>query len=322
MAAAITLSLLWPELGAPGGPIDFGLLTKAGIALVFFLHGAALSPAALKAGATHWQLHLLVQGTTFVLFPLLGGLIWFATPHLLPEGLRLGFFFLCAICSTISSSVAMTAMARGNVAAAIFNATLSGLIGMILTPLLMGIVSALGQGGPTIGAAILDIVKALLAPFLIGHLCRPLIGDLIARHKKIVSLLDRGVIVLIVFVSFAESTAAGLWSRFGIVTLALVALIALVLLGIALGCTTFFSRRLGLSRPDEAAAVFCGSKKSLANGAPIAKILFAGHPAIGMIVLPLLIYHQIQLIVCAMLARRYAAAVTSSEVRPESRAAG
>lgn len=308
MAAAIAIALLYPQAGAADGPLHLPLVTHIGIAFVFFLHGAALSPQALRAGAAHWRLHLLVQSTTFVLFPLVAGGIWMATDGLLPDGLRLGFFFLGALCSTITSSVAMTALARGNVAVAIFNATLSGLIGMVATPLLVGLVSTLGSGGPSIGEAVADIGRTLLLPFAAGQLARPLIGGLVARHKKVTSVLDRGIIVLIVLGSFSESTASGLWTKFSAGDLVAVAGVVLLLLLLAIGYTTAISRALGLDRHDEAAAVFCGSKKSLANGAPIAKILFAGNPAIGLIMLPLLFYHQIQLVVCAALARRYASA--------------
>ncbi|WP_157220370.1 bile acid:sodium symporter family protein [Flavisphingomonas formosensis] len=307
MASAIILALLWPALGTADGPLHLGIVTEIGIACVFFLHGAALSPQALRSGATHWRLHLLVQSTTFVLFPIVGFGLWFATKGLMADGLRLGFFYLCALSSTISSSVAMTGIARGNVAVAVFNASLSGLIGMIVTPFLVGLVSATGAGGPSVGAAILDIVKTLLLPFALGQIARSFIGGWVGRNKKLTSTLDRGVIVLIVYNSFCESTLSGLWSKFSVATFALVAILSLLLLVLALLYTTLISRWMGLSKADEAAAVFCGSKKSLANGAPIAKILFAGNPAIGMIMLPLLLYHQIQLIICANLARRYAA---------------
>ncbi|WCT74484.1 bile acid:sodium symporter [Sphingomonas naphthae] len=306
MASAIVLALLFPWVGMDDGPVHLGILTTIGIAGVFFLHGANLAPKALRDGALHWRLHLLVQGTTFLFFPLIGAALYFASEGWLPDGLRLGFFYLGALSSTISSSVAMTAMARGNVAVAVFNATLSGLIGMVATPLLVRLVSTVGAGGPAVGEAILDILKTLLLPFALGQACRPLIGAFLHRHKKVVSTLDRGVIVLIVFGSFAESTASGLWRQFSPQSFLIVTGLAAGMLALALFFTISISRLLKLDTADEAAAVFCGSKKSLANGAPIAKILFAGNPAIGMIVLPVLLYHQIQLIVCASLARRYA----------------
>lgn len=307
MLGAVLLALAWPALGVRGGPLHLDVVMPIGIAAVFFLHGAALSPAALRAGAAHWRLHLMVQSTTFVLFPLIGGIIWFATRQVLPDGLRLGFFFLCALPSTISSSVAMTALARGNVAVAVFNATLSGLIGMIATPVLVGLAGTSGPHGPPLGDAILDIARTLLLPFALGQLCRRWIGQRVAANKRATAFVDRGVIVLIVFASFSESTATGLWRQFSVLVLAGVALLALLLLGAVLGYARLASRAIGLDRADEAAAVFCASKKSLANGAPMAQLLFAGNPSLGMIVLPMLLYHQIQLIVCAQLARRYAA---------------
>lgn len=311
MLGAVLLALAWPALGARGGPLHLDVVMPIGIAAVFFLHGAALSPAALRAGATHWRLHLMVQSTTFVLFPLIGGIIWFCTRQVLPEGLRLGFFFLCALPSTISSSIAMTALARGNVAVAVFNATLSGLIGMIATPLLIGLAGTVelhgGPHGPPLGDAILDIMRTLLLPFALGQLCRRWIGERVAANKRVTAFVDRGVIVLIVFASFSESTATGLWAHFSLLVLVGVAVLALLLLGAVLGYARLASRAIGLDRADEAAAVFCASKKSLANGAPMAQLLFAGNPSLGMIMLPMLLYHQIQLIVCAQLARRYAA---------------
>jgi solute carrier family 10 (sodium/bile acid cotransporter), member 7 len=316
LVSAIVLALLWPQPGAADGVLHLGLVTHAGIALIFFVHGANLSAHSLRAGAGHWRLHVLIQGTTFVVFPVLGGLSWLATGALMPDSLRLGVFYLCAISSTISSSVAMTAVARGNVAAAVFNATLSGLIGMVATPFLVGLLRTFDGAGPTLGEAILDILKTLLAPFALGHLCRPLLARPLERYRRLLSLLDRGVIVLIVYVAFAESTRAGLWRQFSPGTFALVAVIVVILLASALGFATIASRWLALPVQDESAAVFCGATKSLANGAPIAKILFAGHPAMGMIMLPLLLYHPVQLIVLAAFARRYAlrAAVSGSDV--------
>lgn len=306
MLAAVVLALIAPGIGAHDGPLHLGLVTTIGIGAVFFLHGCGLSPQALRAGAANWRLHLVVHGSTFVLFPAIGALLFFGTRGLLAPEVRLGLFYLCALSSTISSSVAMTALGRGNVAGAIFDATLSGLIGMVLTPLLVGLVAATATGHLPLGPAILDVARTLLLPFALGQLARPWLGGWIAAHKSWTTKADRGVILLIVYAAFCESTAAGLWSRYQPAILLLIAAIILALLATVLIATTLVSRALGFSREDEVAAVFCGSKKSLANGAPIANILFGGNPALGMIVLPLMLYHQAQLIVCSMLARRYA----------------
>lgn len=306
MVLSALLGFLLPGLGASDGPLRLGTVTKLGISLVFFLHGANLAPENLIAGVKNWRVHALIQATTFTIFPALGLILFFGFSEVLPESLRLGFFFLAALPSTISSSVAMTVLARGNVPVAVFNATLSGLLGLVLTPAMISIVTATGSAQFSLLDATINIALTLLAPFVLGQLVRPFIKDALTKHKPIVSLLDRGVILLIVFTSFATSTAGGIWTRFSAFEFSATIVLVLVLLALAFGFTIFAARRLNLSREDEAAAVFCGSTKSLANGAPIAQILFAGSPLLGVILLPLMLYHQLQLVGCALLAQRYA----------------
>lgn len=313
MAAAIGLAFAAPRLGLHDGPLRLGMVTHWGIALVFFLHGANLAPKVALKGLAHWRLHLFVQASTFLLFPLLGGLILLAGRYSpAPEDLLLGFFYLCALPSTVSSSVAMVALGRGNVPAAVFNASLSGIIGMVVTPLLISLVAEAGAGSParmpSVASAIGDVALTLLLPFALGQLSRPLTARLIAAHKRWIAKIDRGVIVLIVFSSFASSAAAGTWFGFGWEMLALTVAATATILALALATTRCLARAFGFRREDEVTAVFCGSKKSLANGAPMAQILFAGHPAFGMIMLPTLLYHQLQLVVATVLARRYAEA--------------
>jgi sodium/bile acid cotransporter 7 len=200
----------------------------------------------------------------------------------------------------------MTVLARGNVPVAVFNATLSGLLGLVLTPIMISVVTAAGSLQFSLLDAIVNIALTLLAPFVLGQILRPLIKGFLAQHKPVLSWVDRGVILLIVFTSFATSTAAGVWSRFSAFEFATTLALVLLLLGVAFGFTILAARRLNLPREDEVAAVFCGSTKSLANGAPIAQILFAGSPVLGVILLPLMLYHQLQLICCALMAQRYA----------------
>jgi len=310
MLGAVALALAVPWLGAPGGPLPLGAITQWGIALVFFLHGANLLREVLMRGLSHWRLHLFVQASTFVLFPLIGGAILFAGRMTsMPADLLLGFFYLCALPSTVSSSVAMTAIGRGNIPAAVFNASLSGLIGMVVTPLLVGAVGdGMAADTPSIGSAIGDVALTLLLPFALGQASRRLTGAFIARNKAWIGKVDRTVIVLIVFTAFAASTASGTWAEFGIGLLALTIGLTGAILALALSTTTLCARLVGFGRADEVTAVFCGSKKSLANGAPMARILFASNPSLGLIMLPIMIYHQLQLIVCSVLARRYARA--------------
>ncbi|AGH84997.1 bile acid:sodium symporter [Ralstonia solanacearum] len=320
MLVMVLLALLFPSLGASAGPLHLDIVTVLGVSLVFFLHGAALSREKIVEGARNWRLHLFVQSCTFVLFPLIGAAILVACKPFIPAELLLGVFYLCALPSTVSSSVAMTAMAKGNVPAAIFNATISGLIGMVATPLLMSFVIQASGAELPVGKALLGVAEQLLLPFVLGQLLRPAIGGFITRYKAIINKVDRAVILLIVFNSFADSTHAGVWSKYPWETIVAVAIMSGALLFVVLGATTWIARRFGFGLADEITAVFCGSKKSLANGVPMAKILFAGNPALGLIVLPIMIYHQLQLIVCSTLARRYADRIAHAEDRAADRA--
>lgn len=304
---AIALAFVAPAIGTSDGPLQLGLATDIGVAVIFFLHGAAVSRAALRSAAGHWRLHGFIQATTFLLFPAVGLAVYFSLAPLLGAELRLGFFYLCAISSTISSSVAMTAMARGTVPAAIFNATLSGLLGMVLTPVLLGMITVTNGVNGSIFSQVTDIFGKLLLPFAAGQLVRPLVKGLLDRFKSVVGKADRLVILMIVYTAFCNANMDGLWSRYGVATFAEIFVLVAGLLALVLVVTKAASRALGLSAEDEAAAVFCGCTKSLANGAPIAKVIFGASPALPLILLPLLFYHQLQLIVFTILARRYAA---------------
>lgn len=304
---ALILALTDPRMGISGGPLHMGSISEVGIALMFFLHGAATSLDSLKAAAAHWRLHVLVHTSTYVLFPIIGLGVFFATRTLLPDGLRLGFFYLCAVSSTVSSSVALTAVARGNVSGAMFDATLSGLMGIVLTPLLVGLVTATSTRSAPLVPEIVEIVLQILAPFVLGHLARPWLRGMLTKHKNIVRTVDQAVILVIVYSAFCGMALSGFWTRHNALPLLEIFGLVAALLALVLTLTTVTSRALGFSREDEVAAVFCGSKKSLVNGAPIAKVIFASSPVLGVIMVPLLLYHPLQLILCSVLARRYAA---------------
>ncbi len=304
LVAAVALASLLPGRGE-GAALVAGAANLA-IGLLFFLHGARLTRAAALAGAVHWRLHLAVLGATFLLFPLLGLLLQPLLAGLMPPALVLGVLFLCALPSTVQSSVAFTSIAGGNVPAAVFSASTSSMLGTVLTPLLIGLLAQVHGGGPAM-ASVKPILLQLLAPFLLGQLLHPRIGGWSRRHARLLGLVDRGSILLIVYAAFGEAVAGGLWRQLSPAALALLAAVDAGLLIVALFLTTWGSRRLGFSRADEITIVFCGSKKSMAIGIPMAGLLFAGR-SVGMIVLPVMLFHQIQLFVCAMLARRYAGA--------------
>jgi sodium/bile acid cotransporter 7 len=285
----------------------FGDITAVAIGLLFFLHGAKLSREALVSGLTHWRLHLLVLACTFAMFPLLGLAIKPLALLLLTPDLYLGILFLCLLPSTVQSSIAFTAVARGNVPAAICSATASNFLGIFLTPLLVGTLILHGSAASGHGAldSVLSIVEQLLLPFIAGQLLRRWIGAWVDRNKGMLKYVDQGSILLVVYTAFSASVVEGLWHSMSPGTLVGLLGLCCLLLAVALGMATFMSRKLGFSKEDEIAIVFCGSKKSLASGIPMAKVLFAP-TSLGMIILPLMLFHQIQLMVCAVLAQRYA----------------
>jgi solute carrier family 10 (sodium/bile acid cotransporter), member 7 len=297
----VALATVFPSRGAAAA--GFSHASMAAVGLLFFLHGARLSREAIWRGLSHWRLQLLILAGTFVLFPLLGLAARGLVPGVLSPELYFGLLFLCTLPSTVQSSVAFTSIARGNVPAAVCAASASSLLGLLITPLLVGLLMH-SHGGVSLGGGVMGIVLQLFTPFLAGQLAQRWIGEWIGRHERITALVDRGSILLIVYTAFSESVANGIWRQIDLRGLLAVGLVDFMLLALVLTVMTFASRRLGFSREDEIAIVFCGSKKSLASGVPMVNVLFPAQ-AVGMIVLPLMLFHQIQLMICATLARRY-----------------
>ena len=281
------------------------------IVLLFFLHGAKLSRAAIWDGAKAWRLHLAVLATTFAVFPLLG----LASQQIgaVPDGMRAGLLFLTLLPSTVQSSIAFTAIARGNVAAAVVSASFSNLLGIVLTPLLVALLMQRTSSGSLISLASVEgIVLQLLLPFLIGHLARPWIGGFVARHKAMIGRVDRGSILLVVYAAFSAAVVEGLWQTVSAGEMALLAGLCVALLAVVLCFTWGLGRMMGLARAERIVLVFCGSKKSLATGVPMAGLLFPAS-SVGAILLPVMLFHQIQLMACAVLARRYGAQVDKAD---------
>lgn len=305
LIGTVVLASVLPASGAAARVLD--VASVLAIATLFFLHGARLPREAIIAGLINWRLHGVVLLATFALFPLLGFLSQPLLAAWLTPQLLVGVLFLCALPSTVQSSIAFTSMAGGNIPAAVCSASASNLIGVFATPLLVAtLLSAHGSANSplhAIGAIVLEI----LLPFIAGHLLRPWLRNALDRKAALMAYTDRGTVLLIVYVAFSASVVEGLWRQVPMPALIATLVVVCLLLAVVLTITTWVSRRLGFVVEDEIVIVFCGSKKSLATGLPMAKILFAGNPALGMIVLPLLLFHQIQLMVCAMLAQRYAA---------------
>ncbi|MBO4207707.1 bile acid:sodium symporter [Micromonospora echinofusca] len=308
MLATVLVATVLPARGV--GATVASTATTVAVAVLFFLYGARIAPREAWAGARHWRLHVLVMLSTFALFPLLAFAAQLLRPAVLTPELYQGLVFLCVVPSTVQSSIAFTSIAGGNVPAAIFTASLSNVAGVVLTPLLAALMLT-GTGTMTFSpAAIGEIVLQLVVPFAAGQALRPWIGAWMQRRRRVLGLVDRGSILLVVYTAFSAGVVAGIWHRISTGRLLALAAVLAVLLTVVLVATALAGRLLGFSWPDRITAIFCGSKKSMATGLPMAAVLFSPQ-VVGLIVLPLMLFHQLQLIVCAALARRWGAAGTT-----------
>jgi sodium/bile acid cotransporter 7 len=324
MVLATALAYFFPRFGATGGTMHAEYVINVGVFVVFFLHGVNLSSEQIRHGLKNWRLHVMVQVFTFLVFPI----IWLICDKTfgthVPALLMLGFLYLCALPSTISSSVALTGSAGGNVPAAILNASMSSVFGIFLTPWLVSLVIGTGSGGIDLGSTLLDLSLMLLLPLVLGQLLRPLLGKFFARHKKYTNLIDKIVILLLVYAAFCNSMLSGMWQTQGNSVIAMAFIGSAVLLAVILLLTTGTARVLKFNHADKVAAVFCATKKSLAAGAPMAALIFGSNPGLGLILLPIMIYHPLQLIVCSVMAENYAnrhKQQLSAEALEEARAA-
>ncbi|MGZ9738222.1 bile acid:sodium symporter family protein [Pseudomonas sp. GNP012] len=303
LIGVVALASLLPASGQVA--VGFGWLTNIAIALLFFLHGAKLSRESIIAGAGHWRLHLLVFSLTFVLFPLLGLALKPVLSPLIGNDLYMGMLYLCALPATVQSAIAFTSLARGNIPAAICSAAASSLFGIFLTPLLVTLLlNVHGEGSSTLDA-ILKISVQLLLPFIAGQIARRWIGNWVARNKSWLRFVDQGSILLVVYGAFSEAVIEGLWHQIPLLDLVGLVVACCVVLALVLVASTVLGKAFGFNQEDRITILFCGSKKSLATGVPMAQVLFAGS-TIGVLILPLMLFHQIQLMVCAVLAQRFA----------------
>ncbi len=307
MPAAVTLAWLLPDFGAKGGPLHTEITTKFAVAFVFFSQGITLPAQALKDGARQWKLHLAVQGFGFGVIPLVGiALDAVVGSHLAPD-LRLGLLFLCVLPSTIVMAVALCTVAGGNVAAAIFNAVLSNVLGVFLTPLWVAWLMKSSGQSQSLGAVLKEISLLLLVPLVVGQVVRRLGLEAWAdARRKRLSNLANAVILVIVYAAFCNSVKANLWSSHGWPVFGAVLAGVVVLMAIALTGATVLARVLKFEPADRIVLIISGAQKSLATGVPLAKVIFGSIPALGLILLPIMIYHPLQLFICGTLAGRHA----------------
>ncbi|GHI64296.1 bile acid:sodium symporter family protein [Streptomyces asoensis] len=310
LLGTVGLAALFPARGT-AADVASGASTAA-IAFLFFLYGARLSTREALDGLKHWRLHLTVLGCTFLVFPLLGLAARGLVPVLLTQPLYQGLLFLTLVPSTVQSSIAFTSIARGNVPAAICAGSFSSLVGIVVTPLLAA--ALLGSGGGFSADSLVEIVLQLLVPFLAGQVLRRWIGGFVTRHKKVLGLVDRGSILLVVYTAFSEGMVQGTWHQVSAVRLGGLLVVEAVLLAVMLTLTWYGGKALRFGREDRIAIQFAGSKKSLASGLPMASVLFGAHASLA--VLPLMLFHQMQLMVCAVIARRRAKDPLEAEHEP------
>ena len=296
------------------GATFFQWLTNFAIALLFFLHGAKLSRHAIIAGVMHWRLHLLVFACTFILFPLLMLSLQPLIRPVLGDELWIGMLYLAALPGTVQSAIAFTSIARGNIPAAVCAASASSLVGILVTPLLVKMMLDADAGTTGMLEAVIRISLQLLLPFLVGHYMRRWIGSWVDRNARWLKNVDQSSILLVVYTAFSAAVMGGLWSAVPPSSLIMLSVVCCVILAMVLFATTWLARRFKFNKEDEITIVFCGSKKSMATGIPMASVLFAGG-AVGPAILPLMVFHQIQLMVCAVLAQQYAARCEKENVR-------
>ena len=304
LLAVIVVAVVAPIDGTPAAVVQW--INEIAIAGLFFSHGAALSPESVRRGAGQWRLQVAILAMTFIVFPCVVLPVSWLAPVLLPAALGTGFLYLGALPSAVTSSIAFTAIARGNVPAAICGAAASNVFGMMATPFVfMLLAQSGGHAGLDVGHALIQIVIQLLLPFALGQALRPWLAGFMDRHEKAAARYDRGVILLIVYTAFSQFVASGYWRDTPAWALVAAVVICSVLLAVMISLAVGIARALRFSRADEAALLFCGSKKSLASGLPMANVLFAHQPGLGLIILPIMIYNQTQIIVGALIARRY-----------------
>ncbi len=302
VASALIASIL-PARGSAVPVVDW--LVNILVFLLFLLYGARLEPRETLDGLKHWRLHLTILGCTFVVFPLIGIALRVLVPWAVSPLLYLGLLWVCLVPSTVQSSINFTSIARGNVPGAIVSATTSNLLGTFITPVLAFWLVSSNSGITITASSILDVLVQILLPFILGQLSRPLTARFVTEHKKPLKFVDNGVILVVVYSAFSSGMREHIWSMTSGAQLATTILICLVLLVVMLWLTWALGGWLHFDRADRIAIQFCGTKKSLATGLPMATVLFTGQP-VGLIVLPLMIFHMSQLIACGWISGRYA----------------
>jgi sodium/bile acid cotransporter 7 len=304
--AVILVAYLFPAWATPEGNLSIDSISSIGISIIFFFYGLKLSFEKIRAGLKNWKLHLLVQSSTFILFPLMVLLLYPLANTTEYKTMWLALFFLAALPSTVSSSVVMVSMAKGNIPAAIFNASLSGIIGIALTPLWMGLFLQNTNTTYDFGSIYLKLLLEIIAPVVIGIVLQPRLGNFVQQHSAKLALFDKAIILLIIYKSFAESFTQHVFATVSLTTLLLLFIVVVVLFFAMYTLTGYLASQLKFSQADRITAQFCGTKKSLVHGTVFSKILFTNTMPVGILLLPLMLFHALQILIVSVIASKLA----------------
>ena len=309
LVAACVMAFLLPEPGATGGLLKSEITVKISVALVFFLQGLNIRSRQILHSATRLRVLLFCQSWNYALAPAIMILLMLVASSWIHPGLRGGLLYLSVLPTTISSAIVLTGSYRGDAATSLFNATLSNLLGVVITPIwCIALFSEASNHFPPIGSLILKIAILVILPITIAQVIRPYLRDRIEAWKPSIRNSSNAMIVFIVYVSFSNSVVNGLWetlswtsiaTAFGFVCLFLLLVSSLVWTSSAIADN---------QKEQRIAAFFCGSQKTLATGAPMASIIFANQSAAdqGLVLLPLILYHSLQILLASIVGPRLA----------------
>jgi sodium/bile acid cotransporter 7 len=300
----VFLAWLSPYYGTSESPLPLSIITKYGVSVIFFFYGLKLSPEKLRTGLSNWKLHLLIQTTTFILFPV----FVLAFSFLLNEPdyrlLWIGTFYLAALPSTVSSSVVMVSIAGGNLPAAIFNASISSIIGIFVTPIWMSFfIDETGSSAELLDV-IINLCLQILVPVILGIFLHHKWGSFVEKYKTELRYFDQSIILLIVYTAFCESFYGNMFSSHPLTEILMLAFIMISFFLVMFGLMYILSLLFKFNREDTITVLFCGSKKSLVQGAVMGRVLFQNPVSLGIILLPLMLYHALQLIAGSIIAEK------------------
>ncbi len=311
---SIVIAYFFPQLGTKDSPIPLDIIASIGISLIFFFYGLKLSTEAIKSGLKNWRLHIVVQASTFVLFPLIVVLFYPLVKNTNQEMLWLSLLFLAALPSTVSSSVVMVSLAKGNIPAAIFNASISGIIGIIITPLWMTSFIQQTDIAYDYSAIYAQLGMEILLPLILGLLLRKYLGAFARKNSRGLSLFDKSIILLIIYKSFVHSFEEGVFNSVSIQDLILMTVLVIVLFFLVFFITGWIGKRLHFNREDRITAQFCGTKKSLVHGTVFSEALFGQSSIMGLMLLPLMLFHAIQILIISVIATKIGEKETEREI--------